>query len=51
MDVDLRPEDMEADNTDDHHLSSSPSRHRFNRRRSRSPSPSYDSKRARSSSK
>ncbi|CAF0820081.1 unnamed protein product [Rotaria sordida] len=56
IDVDLRPEDMEADNSDEHHhhqrMSSSPSRHHYNRRRSRSRSRSRsrESKRTRSSS-
>ncbi|CAF4599067.1 unnamed protein product [Rotaria sp. Silwood1] len=55
IDVDLRPEDMEADNSDDYHhhgMSSSPSRHHYNRRRSRSRSRSRsrESKRTRSSS-
>ncbi|CAF1958022.1 unnamed protein product [Rotaria magnacalcarata] len=53
IDVDLRPEDMEADNSDEHHhhrMTSSPSRHRYNRRRSRSRSRSREPKRTRSSS-
>ncbi|UJR30075.1 hypothetical protein I4U23_017618 [Adineta vaga] len=53
IDVDLRPEDMDADNTDQRrptHMSISPSHRHYNRRRSRSPSPVRDSKRTRSSS-
>ncbi|CAF1420059.1 unnamed protein product [Adineta ricciae] len=52
-DVDLRPEDMDADKPDQHrhtHMSLSPSHRQYNRRRSRSRSQDRDSKRTRSSS-